>query len=121
MANSGTHDMQMTIEQYEDAIIGVILEGRLDMQGTREIEQRFAFATSTRAMRLVIDLSRVSFMASIGIRVLITAAKAQAARGGRIALVQAEPMVRKILETAGINQLIPVYEDLQAALSALRA
>ena len=33
--------MQMTIEQYEDAIIGVILEGRLDMQGTREIEQRF--------------------------------------------------------------------------------
>jgi anti-anti-sigma factor len=112
--------MKMTIEQCEDTIIRIILDGRLDMAGTQDIEQRFAFATSTRAMRLVIDLSRVSFMASIGIRALVAAAKAQAARGGMMAIVQPEPMVRRVLETAGIHHLIPLYEDFQAAHAALR-
>jgi anti-anti-sigma factor len=45
----------------------------------------------------------VSFLASIGIRALVAAAKAQAARGGRMVLVNPEPMVRKALQTAGIE------------------
>lgn len=113
--------MKMTVEQCEDAIIRIILDGRLDMQGTQEIDQRFAFATSTKAVRLVVDLSRVSFLASIGIRALVAAAKAQSARGGRIVLVRPEPTVGKVLEMAGIDQLIPFYEDFETACSALRA
>lgn len=113
--------MNMTIEQADDAVVRIILDGRLDMQGTQEIDQRFAFATSTKALRLVVDLSRVTFLASIGLRALVAAAKAQAARGGRIAIVNPEPMVRKVLEIAGIDQLVPVYDTFESASSALRA
>lgn len=73
--------MQMTIEQYEDAIIGVILEGRLDMQGTREIEQRFAFATSTRAMRLVIAYAGHTANGDYTIFELLESTTPEAARG----------------------------------------
>ena len=111
--------MMLTIEQMDRGITKIVLDGRLDMQGTQEIDQRLAFATSTRALRLVIDISRVSFMASIGIRSLVAAAKAQLARGGRMVLVRPQPTVRKILETAGIEQLIPSYDDVEAACSAL--
>jgi len=110
----------MTIEQADDVVIRIILDGRLDMQGTREIDQRLAFATSTKALRLAVDLSRVTFLASIGIRVLVAAAKAQAARGGRMAIVNPEPMVRKVLEAAGIDQIVPLYDTLESASSALR-
>jgi anti-anti-sigma factor len=113
--------MQMTVEQCGDDIIRISLDGRLDMQGTQEIDQRFAFATSTKAMRLVVDLSRVSFMASIGLRALVAAAKAQSARGGRMVLVRPAPVVGKVLEIAGIEQLIPSYENFESACSALGA
>jgi len=113
--------MKMTLEQADDAVVRITLDGRLDMQGTQEIDQRLAFATSTKALRLAVDLSRVTFLASIGIRALVAAAKVQAARGGRMAIVNPEPMVRKVLETAGIDQLIPLYDNFESASSALRA
>jgi hypothetical protein len=59
----------MTIEQADNAVVRIKLDGRLDMQGTQEIDQRFAFATSTRALHVVVDLSRVTFLASIGLRI----------------------------------------------------
>ena len=117
----GTHAMKMTIEQADDAVVRITFDGRLDMQGTQEIDQRLAFATSTKALRLAVDLSRVTFLASIGIRALVATAKAQVARGGRVAIVNPQPMVRNILETAGIDRLIPLYDNFESASSALRA
>lgn len=111
----------MTIEQAGNAVVRINLDGRLDMQGTQAIDQRFAFATSTKALRLVVDLSRVTFLASIGLRILVAAAKAQAARGGRMAIANPAPMVRQVLETAGIDQLVPLYDSFDSASSALRA
>jgi anti-anti-sigma factor len=111
--------MKMTVEQREDAITRITLDGRLDLQGTREIDQKLAHATSTGAMNVVIDLSLVSFIASNGIHSLVTAARAQAARGGRVVLVRPRPMVQRVLEILGIEKVVPVYDDLEAACRAL--
>lgn len=111
--------MKMTVEQREDAITRISFDGRLDLQGTKEIDQRLAQAISTGTMDVVIDLSLVSFIASNGIHSLVTAAKAQAARGGRMGLVRPKLMVLRILEIAEIDRLVPVYDDLETACRAL--
>ena len=67
--------MNMTIEQRGDAITSITLNGRFDLQGVKEIDQKLADAITTGAMDAVIDLSRVSFIASSGIHTLVTAAK----------------------------------------------
>ena len=109
----------MTVEQREDAITRIALDGRLDLQGTRAIGEKLDCATLTGAMDVVIDLSLVSFITSIGIHSLVTAAKAQAARGGRVVLVRPEPMVARVLEISEIHKIVPVYDDLEAACRAL--
>ena len=58
------------------------ISGRLDIIGTGEIEGKFAALAATEKMHLVVDLSAVSFLASIGIRSIISNAKAQQQRGG---------------------------------------
>ena len=111
--------MKMTVEQREDAITRIALDGRLDRQGTQEIDQKLDYATSAGAMDVVIDLSLVSFITSIGIHSLVTAAKAQAARGGRVVLVRPGLMVGRVLEISEIDKIVPVYDDLEAACRAL--
>lgn len=106
--------------QFESATLAgdithITLNGRLDIQGTQAIEQRFSFATTVRPEKIIVDLSRVTFLASIGIRMLVASARAQANRGGKLVLAAPAPLVREVLETAGIDQLIPLAPDVSAA------
>ena len=113
--------MKMTIEQVENGYTLINLDGRMDLEGTRAIDQKFAFATSTQPLRLAVDLSNVSFVASIGLRTLFMAARAQAGRGGKMVLVGPNPGVRKVLETAGIDSIVPILDDWESARERLHA
>jgi anti-anti-sigma factor len=113
--------MKMTIETLEPPLTRISLEGRMDLQGTQAIDQKFAFATSTKELKLAVDLSAVSFLASIGLRTLLTAARAQAGRGGRMVLVAPNDMVRKTLEVAGVDRIVPIVQDWESAQANLRA
>ena len=93
----------------------VSLHGRLDIEGTRAIDERFSYATTVRAGKYIVDLSEVTFLATIGIRLLLTAARGQMQRGGKFALAAPQPLVRKVLEAAGVDRLVPLAPDVEAA------
>lgn len=96
----------------------VTLEGRLDIDGSRAIDDRFTFMTTTRKANIIVDLSAVTFLASIGIRTLMTAARGQQVRGGKLVLAAAQPIVQKVLVMAGIDQLITLFDSVEAAQTA---
>ncbi|MCM2327657.1 MAG: STAS domain-containing protein [Lysobacter sp.] len=99
----------------------ISLDGRLDIEGSQAIDVRFSALTTTRKAHIVVDLAAVSFLASIGIRLLITAARGQKGRGGKLVMASAQPAVKKALVSAGIDQLVPLYDDLEAARAAIVA
>lgn len=107
--------MQFESNTLSENVIQLILNGRLDPAGTQLIEHSLSFVTTTQTANIILDLSGVSFLASIGIRLLMTSARGQANRGGKLVLAAPQPLVRKVLETAGIDQLIPLYADVEAA------
>jgi anti-anti-sigma factor len=113
--------MKMTVEELDDKLTRINLDGRMDLEGTQAIDQKFAFATSTQPMRLAVDLSHVSFLASIGLRTLLTAARAQAGRGGRMVLVGPNDVVRQTLEIAGVDRIVPILKDWESARAQLQA
>lgn len=95
--------------------------GRLDMMGTGEIETRFTDHCVGDKVRVIVDLSEVDFLASIGIRLLTVAAKSVAKHGGMMVLLDPNPNVRNVLEMAGIPEIIPIYTGLDSAISSLQA
>ena len=68
------------------------------------------------AKRVVVDLTDITFLGSVGIRELITNAKALQQRTGKMVIfVGNNAMVAKTLETTGIDALIPLFTDLDEA------
>lgn len=107
---------------FEDTSSGfrvIRISGRLDIQGTGEVEAKFAALAATEKHHLIVDLTAVSFLASIGIRSIISNAKAQQQRGGKMVLfVGDNAPVAKTLEVTGIDALVPLFKDLGAAEKA---
>ena len=111
--------MRVDIERAGNGITIVNLAGRLDLEGARDLESTYSFETTTRRALIVVNLAAVSFLASIGIRTLLVSAHAQDQRGGKLVLAGADPLVRQVIETAGVDQLIPTYATVDLAEAAL--
>lgn len=112
--------MDLRSEQLAAGVEKISLVGRMDSIGGHDINQRLAALVRSRKLA-VVDLSEVSFLASIGIRTLVINARAQSLRGGVMALANPQPVVAEVLKMAGIDTIIPVYPDVDSAWSALMA
>ena len=93
----------------------VRLDGRLDMDAAVSLENPFTFQVASAKESVVVDMTAVPFIASIGMRLLLMNAKAQRGRGGKLVLFGTTPLVREALSIAGIATLIPLHDDFAAA------
>ncbi len=112
--------MEMHSDVLEGGVTRVRLVGRMDYAGATEIDPRFVELANHEELVLV-DLSQVNFLASMGIRTLIMAAKTLKGRGGKLVLFSPDTMVAKVLKTSGTDILIPIYYDLPLACSVLQS
>jgi anti-anti-sigma factor len=99
----------------------VNLAGRLDIAGTDVISVPLAALAATDNRRVILDLSAVEFLASIGVRVILQNARAHHLRGGSLVLLAPSPLILEVLETAGVRHVVPIVPDLASAQSALAA
>lgn len=112
--------MLMQTEEIVPGVTKASLDGRLDIGGTQQIDLPFnAMASSKRA--LIVDLSNVAFIASLGLRLLIVAARAVQRKGGRMVLLQPQPDVEAVLVSSGTDQVVPIRHSLDEALHAVAA
>ena len=107
--------MNMILSQLDNDIRLIKLNGKLDVTGTAQIETGFAGYCSGDAVRVIVDVSDVSFMASTGIRLLMLNARSIARRGGKMVILNPIPDVKNILEVTGIPGIIPIYSSLESA------
>jgi anti-anti-sigma factor len=112
--------MDLQVQQLEDGIDRVSLTGRLDSAGVEAIDGRLSTLTASPAPRILVDLSQVSFLASIGIRTLLTTARVLKQRGGKMALLSPQALVEEVLKVTGIESIIPIFHDLESASAALK-
>lgn len=99
----------------------VSLSGRLDMLGMEEIALKLTSLTAIKPLPVILDLRDVTFLASIGIRSIISSARALDQKGGRmVILLGGNELVKATLESTGIDEVIPLFDDGdQAERSAL--
>lgn len=113
--------MKLEVVQLDNGIKQIKLNGRLDIPGTNEIENSFTAHVASKKAAVLIDMTGVEFIASFGMRILLSNAKALAGRGGKMVLYKPSPMVKEALTVAGINELVPIYDDFDAACAALKS
>lgn len=111
--------MTISFQDINENLRRISISGRLDIAGTDEIATKFSALAASAKRRVIVNLSTVSFLASIGIRALIANAKALQQRGGKMVLFVGEnSAVTMTLETTGIDALIPMFADASEAEKA---
>jgi anti-sigma B factor antagonist len=110
--------MEMKVSQFEDATL-VELAGRLDTAGVSGIEARFTATIVPKGRNAIVDLTKVDFLASLGIRMLISTGRALAGKGARLALFGASPYVTEVLESTSLMEIIPLADTPSEALALI--
>jgi anti-anti-sigma factor len=100
--------MQLETQEIAPGLIKAVLVGRLDIAGSAAIDVKLnALAASHKGM--IVDMSAVDFLASLGIRTLLTCAKVMQRRGGGLALLSPQAAVLEVLEVSGVLDLMPAF------------
>lgn len=111
--------MKLQYNELDGGIRLIKLIGALDMTGTYSIEVEFVRRCDGDNVHVIVDLSKVNYLSSIGIPMLINTAKSVASRGGKLVLLNPQQNVAEVLDIVGIQQIIPVFTDFEAARAEL--
>ncbi len=110
--------MDMNVVEAADGVTHVVLDGRFDIAGAQAVDSRFsALADSSKS--LVVDLTKVPFIASLGVRTLMVSAKTLIRRGADMAVCGADENVEKVLRSTGFDEIVDLYPDFASAAAAL--
>jgi anti-anti-sigma factor len=110
--------MNYDVEELPGNVAKVNLGGRLDVAGANAIDLKFNVLVGSRRA-IVVDLSQVSFIASMGLRTLIMGARTAASKRGKIVLFAPQKDVEQVLVSSGADQMMQIVHDLDAARAAV--
>jgi anti-anti-sigma factor len=111
--------LSITTEELNGGITKVTLDGRLDVDGAAAVDSKMnAIAGLHKAV--LVDLQKVSYLGSSGLRALLAPARTIKSHGGKMVIFGANEFVEKVLKTSGTDTLIPVHSELARALAALK-
>jgi anti-anti-sigma factor len=97
--------MRMETEEVAPGVTKFNLVGRLDIGGTQR--------------KVIVDLSQVDFIASLGLRLLIVGARTVQRKGGRIVLFRPPIEVEAVLISSGTDNVVPILRHLDEAIHAV--
>ena len=105
--------MKLDVAAIEHGITKVSLSGRLDIEGALKIDDEFTKVAEEKR-RVLVDLSEVTFIASLGVHTLVKGAKLTVKNGGKMVLLNPQPNVEKVLRTTRVDTVMPIIHDLTA-------
>jgi anti-anti-sigma factor len=109
--------MHMEVNSLSGNLICVRLSGRMDAAGAGRVGVPFAAQVAAADGDALIDLSGVSFIASMGIRLLLSTARDLDRKGNKLVLFGACDLVHEVLEQAAIDRIIPLVATEREAMA----
>ena len=112
--------MQCPTHAYADVLVATA-NGRIDFAGAQVLEGALApaLAPDGPVRGIVIDLAGVDYISSVGLRVLMVAAKAMRARKAVIAVASLQPVVAEIFEISRFHHVVDVRGSVRDAIAAV--
>ena len=107
--------MQITNETIQDVLV-LQIDGRLDTISSRRFESALKIPMSRGVKKIVVDLSGLTSINSVGLRLLMTTAKEMVAKEGILVLCSPVEQVRQVLDISGFSRVMSITETLDEAL-----
>jgi anti-anti-sigma factor len=113
--------MNLEFSKLPNDVCRIRLDGDLDIAGVGAAETRFFAYCGGNPPRVLVDLSRVGFVSSLGIRMLLQAIKTVSARGGRLVLLNPTKIVDSTLDISGLGNYVVRGDEAEASAALLKS
>ncbi len=104
-------------EERDDGALVLLPVGRLDSANARSFESIVMERIEGGEQRLLVDFSRLDFISSSGMRVLLMAAKRLQASEGKLVLCAMAEHIHEVFRISGFDQIIPIRVTRESALA----
>ena len=113
--------MEFSSRRLADVVVAAPV-GQIDHPNAQQLQNALApivAETAASKTALVLDFAGVEYISSMGLRVLMVAAKQLRAENARIAVAALQPVVEEIFDIARFKHVLEVFPSVRAALQAL--
>ncbi|HEX8074873.1 MAG TPA: STAS domain-containing protein [Thermoleophilaceae bacterium] len=100
----------------EQDTVRIAVGGELDLSSALTFDEEVRRAEERRPATLILDLRRLRFMDSTGLRLIMSAQARAAKRGRRLAIVLGSDAVRRIFRLAGVNRHLEIVDHPSAVV-----
>lgn len=107
-------------EERKDGFLVLGLEGRLDAVSSKTFEEKVLAVIDGGEARFVIDLSRLDYVSSAGLRVFLVVSKRLTPSGGRVVLCSLQEPVKQVFGIVGFYSIFSILGSKDEALNSLR-
>lgn len=114
-------DTSAQFEAVQDVIVVRVLAPEISHETGELIQTRtHEIHNGDKPMKVVLDLSKITFIGSIGLTVLVVFLKRIKTAGGRLAISGLTGQSRKVLTVTKLEKIFEFYADVDEALAALQ-
>ncbi len=110
--------MQTEWEWKDEAIVARV-DGRVDGANAREFQQGLAAVIKASAGAVLLDMEKLSYISSAGLRVVLLAAKELRTQGSKFAICSLSASILEVFKISGFDQIVQIYGSQDEALAAL--
>lgn len=110
--------MDPTVEMVGDiAVVRVNME-RLDTSNVEEFKRQLSSVAEDKSLKMVLDMSRLTFVDSSGCGAIISCLKRLRENGGDLKLCQVESYVRTVFELIRLHRICDIVDTRDDAVAA---
>ena len=110
--------MHLAIDKIDQVIV-LQPEGQINSANAAALEADFMAQFDKGEHKIVLDLARLDYVSSAGLRVMLLLAKKLKQAGGALVLCDIQPNVREVLEISGFLAILAVRDTRAEALAHL--
>lgn len=115
----GEQTTHLAVDRTDRAVVATI---RCEKVGGREaqiLETDLRKVAPERQWRMVIDMSDVTLLASMGLGMLVTMHREASANGGKVAICNIRPEIMQLLKLTHLERVLRIHPDRDAAIKAV--
>jgi anti-sigma B factor antagonist len=105
--------LELAIEE-QDGLVRLLLRGELDLSTVSRVQEALERAEASSPPVIVLDLSKLTFLDSTGLRCLVTADQRARDTGRRLVIVRGPDAVQRVFEITRLEERLEMVDDASA-------
>ena len=109
-------------KDVHDVVVIMVRDQELSYHAGESLDAQMpARLEGGKPLKFVLDLSKITFMGSVGLTVLVVLLKRIKTAGGQLAIAGLTGQCRNVMSVTGLGRAFDFYADTDEAIAALQA